>query len=98
MENDMKKRVLEQLRIVRRILHCKHAQNEVCIECKAKIKGDVSGIWGDMSGIKGDVSGIEGNVSGIEGNVIELIEVLRGGELAETAGGSEAGKRREGVA
>lgn len=84
MKNEMKNRILNQLKLVENVLYCEHNDKSACNECKKKIRGDVTGIHGDVTGIygnvtgiRGDVSGIRGNVSGIRGDVNEFVEVLK---------------------
>jgi len=73
MNDEMKERIKEQLRLNENKLYCSHNKDSVCAECLKNITGNVSGIRGDVSGIRGNVSGIIGNVSGLKGNVSGII-------------------------
>ena len=74
MNDEMKERIKEQLRLNENKLYCSHNEDSVCAECLKNITGNVSGLTGDVSVIRGDVSGIWGDVSVIRGDV----SVIRG--------------------
>ncbi len=83
MDEEIKKKIISQLKLRVNKLFCGHNKECVCDNCKKKISGDVSGISGDVSGISGDVSGIRGNaseisgdVSGIRGNASDIRKIL----------------------
>lgn len=59
----------KELTRIKNKFYCKHSINDICEECRKKVRGDVSGISGNVSGISGNVTGISGDVSGISGNV-----------------------------
>ena len=91
MIDEMKQRILMQLRLRKTVLFCGHTSEGICDACRqnitgtvsdiqgdvSDIRGDVSYIWGDVSYIRGNVSDIRGNVSDISGTVSDIIAVLK---------------------